>query len=157
MRKTWRCVHDQLGWPVIDIDTFGEMIDTTGSGFRLPVADLAQHIRCVVDEYFELMRDFRLHDAAIPSLATAMAERKQGYELKAVRSAILGGQKALQPDYKTDRTPTGAAAATKRPKRKRPRERAPKPREHDSSSSTSGDDEEKPKPARGAPKPAKDG
>ena len=28
MRKTWRCVHDQLSWPVTDIDTFGEMVDT---------------------------------------------------------------------------------------------------------------------------------
>ena len=24
MRKVWRCVHDQLGWTVLDIDTFGE-------------------------------------------------------------------------------------------------------------------------------------
>ena len=23
MRKVWRCVHDQLGWSVLDIDTFG--------------------------------------------------------------------------------------------------------------------------------------
>ena len=84
-----------------------------------------------------------------------MAERKQGYELKAVRSAILGGQKALQPDYKADRAPAGAPSAAKRPRRKRPRERAAKQRDQSSSSSTSGEEEEKPKPQKGAAKPAK--
>ena len=82
------------------------MVDTTGRGFRIGVGDLTQYVRCVVDEYFELMRDFRLNDGPIPSLAAAMAERKQGYDLNAVRSAILGNRKQL-PDAAPARSPRG--------------------------------------------------
>ena len=44
MRKTWRCVHDQLGLPTGDIDTFDEMINSTGTGFILSVSDLTHAV-----------------------------------------------------------------------------------------------------------------
>ena len=78
MRKTWRCVHNQLGWETLDIDTFDELVNSTGTGFVLSVSDLTQYIRCVVDEYYELARSFRLHDGAPPSLAVASPSGNKG-------------------------------------------------------------------------------
>ena len=152
MRKTWRCVHDQLGWTTLDIDTFDELVNSTGTGFILSVSDLTQYIRCVVDEYFELARSFRLHDGAPPSLAVAIAERKQGYDLKAVRSSILKGQR---PQHVATRaTSDDGDAPKRRKKRVRPRDRKqPRAQEPDSSAtSSSGEAEQEPspKPARAA-------
>ena len=127
------------------------MINSTGTGFILSVSDLTQYIRCVVDEYFELIRDFRLHDGAPPSLAVAMAERKQGYDLKAVRSSILKTQCSQQAEQRSDDAP---ASGGSKKKRQRPRERKPaRPPKSDSDSSSSDDDEPaappKPKPSAG--------
>ena len=153
MRKTWRCVHDQLGWPTMDIDTFDELVNSTGTGFILPVSDLTQYIRCVVDEYFELARSFRLHDGAPPSLAVAIAERKQGYDLKAVRSSILKGQR---PQHAAVRDAGDEDEAPRRQKKKRvrPRDRKPAKTATPDSSATSSSDDAEPAPS---PKPAKGG
>ena len=152
MRKTWRCVHDQLGWTTLDIDTFDELVNSTGTGFILSVSDLTQYIRCVVDEYFELARSFRLHDGAPPSLAVAIAERKQGYDLKAVRSSILKGQR---PQHVATRAASeDDDAPRRRKKRVRPRDRKPvRAADADSSASSSSEDAA----AATSPKPAKAG
>ena len=73
----------------------------------------------------------------------AMAERKQGYDLNAVRSCILGNNRKPQQDNPSSGTPRGGggedAHRQQRKKRKRPRSRKVK---SDSDSSSSSDDEE---------------
>ena len=101
------------------------------------------------------MRDFWLNSGPLPSLATAMAERKQGYDLNALRSGILGNRKpAREPT--AAQTPRGGGgsgeqSAHKKVKRKRPRRRSDRVKS-DSESSSSGDDEREPAP-RSAAKP----
>lgn len=151
MRKTWRCVHDQLGWETLDIDTFDELVNSTGTGFVLSVSDLTQYIRCVVDEYYELARSFRLHDGAPPSLAVAIAERKQGYDMKAVRSSLMKQQQRQPQAAARQASADEDAPRQQKKKRVRPRDRKPAKAADRASSSDSSSDEPDAQPA---PKPS---
>jgi hypothetical protein len=72
-----------------------ETVEPTGSGFQLSVGDLKAYIRAVVDSYYELVREFRLHEGDAPSLLVALNAHRAGYDAKAARSVLLAEAKAI--------------------------------------------------------------
>ena len=107
----------------------------------------------MVDEYYELARSFRLHDGAPPSLAVAIAERKQGYDMKAVRSSLMKHQQRPAPAAARQAAADDDAPHHKK-KRVRPRDRKPARAAERASSSDSSSEEPDSQPA---PKPSPSG
>ena len=94
------------------------------------------------------IRDFRLHDGGPPSLAAAMAERKPGYDIKAVRSTLMGEVRDLSGGATGDKKPKGGNPSGGGGPRSRPQKVERQYERHEKSDSSSSQDAREPKPAK---------